>query len=276
MKNLKISQFAGSNFHYTKQSFGFFLRSMDKLDVHLVEFYMACPHFSIFDATDSDVRRLKKDFDDYDIKICCTTLEQCTYPINIATEDEVIRARSILNLEKVIEYTATLGCPYTQVLGGRGSLDLPEHDAWERAVDALGRLAEKGKQCGVTMVIEEASRLTTNTVYTTSLTRKILNEVNSPCFKAMLDNCATETAKEKFSDCLSVLGKDMRHMHFADGNPGGHFIPGEGNLPLKSYLDDLDAFEYDGAITFELYNKQYELEPHFYMEKCFDYVKALF
>lgn len=276
MDKIHPSQFAGSNFHYIKHTLDYFLKSMDELNINLVEFYMACPHLSIFDANESDIKKLRKDFHNHDIRLCCVTLEQCTYPINIATEDKAIRERSISSLEKTLEYTAMLDCPYAQVLGGRGSYDLPEHDAWERAVDAFGRLAEKGKQCGVVMVIEEASWFTTNTVYTTPLTRKMLDEVNSPYFKAMLDNCATETAKENFSDCLNMLGKDMRHMHFADGNPGGHFIPGEGNLPLKNYLDALDSYGYEGAITFELYNKKYELDPQLYMKKCFDYIKTLF
>lgn len=272
MKHLKASQFAGSNFHYIKHTLDFFLKSMAELDIHLVEFYMACPHFSVFDATFQDVKTLKKKFDDHDIKLCCTTLEQCTYPINIATEDKAIRERSIETLKKTIEYTAMLDCPYTQVLGGRGSYDLPESDAWKRSYEALHYLAEKGSQCNVSMVIEEASWFTSNTVYTTPLTRKMLDEINSPYFKAMLDNCATETAKEDFRECMKLLGDDMRHMHFADGIPGGHFIPGEGNLPLMDYLNILDDFAYEGAITFELYNRKYELEPHYYMKKCFDFV----
>ena len=276
LKNLTEAQFAGSNFHYIKHTFEYFLNSMDSLDVHLVEFYMACPHFSVFDATIKDVKLIKKAFDSHEIRLCCTTLEQCTYPINIATEDDAIRERSITELEKTIEFTAELGCPYTQVLGGRGSYDLPVEDAWKRSVEAFSILAEKGRQCGVTMVIEEASWFTTNTVYTTPLTRKILDEVNSPFFKAMLDNCATETAKENFIDCLNILKDDMRHMHFADGNPGGHFIPGEGNLPLSNFLCALDEYGYKGALTFELYNRKYELEPHIYMKKCFDYIKEMF
>jgi protein FrlC len=272
MRILKRSQFAGSNFHYIKHTLSFFLNSMADLDVHLVEFYMACPHLSVFDASAAEVERIRKRFAERDIALCCTTLEQCTYPINIASEDAAIRERSVATLEKAIEYTAILECPYTQVLGGRGSYDLPESEAWSRAAESLSRLAERGRRCGVTMVIEEASRYTTNTVYSTPLTRKMLDEVGSPFFKAMLDDCATETAGEDFSECLDILKGDMRHVHFADGEPGGHLIPGEGKLPLLDYLRALDDRGYEGAITFELYNRKYELDPGLYMKKCFDYI----
>ncbi len=273
MKNLKLEQFAGSNFHYIKHTLDYFLASMKKLDIHLVEFYMAAPHFNPPDMTSQDVIALKKKLADQEIRLCCTTYEQCTYPVNIASESEVIRTRSIRELERVIEYTAMLDCPYTQVLGGRGSYDLPESEAWKRSQEALCRLSEKGRENNVTLVIEEASWFTTNTVYSTPLTRKMIDEVNSPNFKAMLDNCATGTAKEDFRECMAILGPDFRHMHYADGTPGGHFIPGEGNLPLLDYLDALDDANYQGAVTFELYNRKYELEPHIYMEKCFDFIR---
>lgn len=276
MKNLKLSQFAGSNFHYAKYSFEYFLESMERLDIHLIELYSACPHFSIFDSSIADVRNLFRKFKKRNIAICCTTLEQCTYPLNIASEDVHVRERTIQTLERMIEYTAMLECPYTQVLGGRGSFDLPEEDAWKRAVEGFIRLSERGKECGVTMVIEECTRYTSNVVYSTPLTKKIVDEVNSPYFKAMLDNCATETAGEDFASCVEMLGEAFRHMHFADGTPGGHLIPGEGQLDLLAVLRALDDNDYKGAISFELYNRKYELEPELYMRKCFEFARALF
>lgn len=274
--NLRYEQFAGSNFHYIKHTLEHFLRSMEELDVHLVEFYMTCPHYNAWAATTEDAKKLKGQLAQREIKLCCTTFEQCTYPVNIASEDDTYRRQSIALLEQVIAHTAELECPYTQVLGGRGSYDLPPEEAWKRAADSFSALAKTAERYGVTMVIEEASWFTTNTVYTTPLTRKMLDEVNNPHLKAMLDNCATETAGEDFSECLALLGPDMRHMHFADGTPGGHFIPGEGALVLEKYLHTLDDFGYTGAITFELYNRKYELEPHKYMQSCFDYAKQFY
>jgi protein FrlC len=272
VKNLQFEQFAASNFHYIKHTRNFFMKSISDLGIHLIEFYMACPHFDIFNANFAEIRRLKKELDDREIQVCCSTLEQCNYPINIASEDKILREKSIEILRKTIEYTSILEAPYTQVLGGRGSYDLPKSEAWKRSKESLITLAEVGSKNNVCLVIEEASWFTTNTVYSTPLTRKMLDEVNKPFLKAMLDNCATETANENFRECMVILGEDMKHMHFADGKPGGHFVPGEGNLPLIDYLNILDDFNYKGAITFELYNRKYELDPHYYMKMCFEYI----
>lgn len=277
MKNLKYEQFAGSNFHYAKHSLNFFLDSMDRLGIRLVEFYLTYPHLSMFDAGPDEVRRLAGKFRERGIRLCCTTLEQCgPYPINLATEDEAVRKRSVATMEKTLEYTAMLECPLTQVLGGRASFDLPAEEAWKRAADSLSILAKKAEAVGVNMVMEAASKYTTNTVYNTSLVRKMLDEVGSPRLNAMLDDCATETSGDDFRESLKILGSDMRHMHYADGDPGGHYIPGEGKLPMRSYIEALDDFNYRGAISFELYNKKYEFEPELYMKKCFEYAASFF
>ncbi len=277
MKNLHYEQFAGSNFHYAKHSLDFFLNSMDRLGIRYIEFYLNYPHLSMFDAGPADVERVAKKIKERNIRLCCTTLEQCgPYPINLATEDDAVRKRSIATMEKVLEYSAVLECPVTQVLGGWASFDLPAEDAWKRVAESFFILTKKAESVGVGMVIEAASKYTTNTIYSVPLIRKMLDEINHPYLNAMLDNCATETAGDDFRDSVALLGSNLRHMHFADGDPGGHYIPGEGNLPMKSYIDALDDANYKGAISFELYNKKYEFEPELYMKKCFEYAASLF
>ena len=67
-----------------------------------------------------------------------------------------------------------------------------------------------------------------------------------------------------------LLGGDMRHLHFADGTPLGHFVPGDGkgNLPLEDYMKALDTFGYKHGISLEIYNKIYDFEPIKYSEMC--------
>lgn len=275
MKHLKLSQFAGSNFHYVKHTLDYFLDSMNRLEIPTVELYLTYPHFSVEDASPACAAALSRRLRDRGISVCCATYEQCSYPVNIATEDDAVRMRSLHTLARVFAIARDIGSPYVQVLGGRGSYDLPDEDAWKRAAESLSWLSEKAQACQVTMVIEEASRHVTNTVYTTPLTRKMLDEVGSPYFRAMLDNCATATAGEDFRECIRILGDDFCHMHFADGNPGGHYIPGEGWLPINDVLSAVDDAGYNGAITFELYNKAYEFDPELYMKKCFEYIRGI-
>ena len=272
MKNLKRSQVASSNYHYIKYSLPYFLDSMVRLDQHLIEFYAASPHLSIEDATYAQVAAIKKELDARDIKVCCLTQEQCVYPINIACEDDTIRERSIQTFLKTIEFAAQMEAPHCQIVCGRGYFDNPEEDAWKRSVESMGRIVDKAERYGVTMVIEAASFNTTNVVYDTPRIRRMMDEFKSPNLKSMLDTCAVAMAGEDFREDLAILGKDMVHLHFADGTPLGHFIPGEGDLPLVDYLKALDEFGYTGAIPFEIYNRKYDFDPEVTMKKCLDFI----
>lgn len=275
MKHLKRSQIAASNYHYIKYSLDYFLRSMVNLDQHLIEFYAASPHLSIEDAGYRELTELKKKLDEREIRVCCFTQEQCVYPINIACEDEKIRERSIGTFFKSIEGTAALEAEYCQIVAGRGYFDNPGSDAWKRSAESIRRIVDKAKKYGVTMVLEAASYNTTNVVYTTKLMRKMIDEIGSSNLKGMLDTCAVAMAGEDFREDMELLGGDMVHLHFADGNPLGHFIPGEGELPLSEYLHVLDDFAYGGAIPFEIYNRKYDFEPEETMKKCLDFMYGM-
>ena len=272
MNTLKRSQVASSNYHYIKYSLQYFLDSMVELDQHMIEFYAASPHLSIEDAAYSQVKQIKSELDTRGIAVCCFTQEQCSYPINIACEDARIRERSIQSFLKSIEHAALMEAPYAQIVCGRGYFDNPEEDAWKRSVESLRRIVDKAERYGVTMVIEAASYNTTNVVYNSPLIRKMMDEVSSTHLKCMVDTCAIAMAQEDIREVLRLLGKDMVHLHFADGTPLGHFIPGEGTLPLEDYLHALDEAGYTGAIPFEIYNRIYDFEPEVTMKKCLDYI----
>lgn len=272
MKTLKTTQIASSNYHYIKYSLPYFLDSMARLDQHLIEFYAASPHLSIEDATYVTVNDLKRELDAREIRVCCLTQEQCVYPINIACEDDAIRERSVQTFFKTIEFAAQLQAPYAQIVCGRGYFDNPEEDAWKRSVQSMARIVDKAERYGVTMVIEAASYNTTNVVYDSPRIRRMLDEISSPNLKCMLDTCAVAMAKEDIREDLALLGADMVHLHFADGTPLGHLIPGEGNLPLLDYLNALDEFGYTGAIPFEIYNRLYDFDPEETMKKCLAYL----
>lgn len=272
MKHLKRKQIAASNYHYIKYSLEYFLRSMENLDQHLIEFYAASPHLSIEDVRYGDLIKLKKELDDREIKVCCFTQEQCVYPINIACEDERIRERSIGTFLKSVEGAAILGADYCQIVAGRGYFDNPESEAWKRSEESIRRIVDKAERYGVTMVLEAASYNTTNVVYTTKLMREMIDRIGSENLKGMLDTCAVAMAEEDFREDMELLGRDMVHLHFADGNPLGHFIPGEGELPLKEYLHVLDEFAYTEAIPFEIYNRKYDFEPEKTMKRCLDFM----
>ncbi len=59
-------------------------------------------------------------------------------------------------------------------------------------------------------------------------------------------------------DSYNVLGEDtIQFIHYADGDPSGHFILGDGNLPLKEYLNILEKHNYTGIVDLEINDSIY-------------------
>ena len=95
-----------------------------------------------------------------------------------------------------------------------------------------------------------------------------------PALAGLLDTCSVGAAKEDFRTCCRRLGGRLQHVHLADGTPMGHLVPGDGALPLRAYLETLDAIGYRQAIGLEIYNWQYDFEPHLHMERALRTVRA--
>jgi protein FrlC len=51
------------------------------------------------------------------------------------------------------------------------------------------------------------------------------------------------------------------HIHFVDGVPGGHLVPGEGTLSLRNWLRTLDDYGYGVYLSLEIADRRYYLEP---------------
>ena len=275
MKHLQWAQICAANYHYARHSWDYFLRSMVELDVHQIELYAGAPHLSVEDAADADVRRIKRQLDERQIAVRCLTQEQGgAVPINLATENEAVRQRSIRAFFRCIELCGLLGVDRMVALPGRGSYDLPRADSWRRAVDSLGQIARRAEECGVTVLVESSSYHNTNVGTSVEVVCQLMDEVGSPALAGLLDTCSVGAAKEDFRTCCRRLGGRLQHVHLADITPMGHLVPGDGALPLRAYLETLDAIGYRQAIGLEIYNWQYDFEPHLHMERALRTVRA--
>lgn len=269
MSNIEKGQLLGSNFHYSRFSFDYFLDAMETLDMHRIELWAASPHFYVDDYSINDMLELRKKLKARKIEIACLTPEQCIYPINLAANEKEVRERSIKYFVKTLECAAMMEAPLVQITGGRGNRDVKDDDVYGRSLDSLNYLTKIAERYGVTFVLEATSEYTSH-VNTTRQVKRVIDDIGSNSFKGMLDVCQVANAGEDMMEDLMLLGGDMRHLHFADGTPLGHFVPGDGkgNLPLEDYMKALDTFGYKHGISLEIYNKIYDFEPIKYSEMC--------
>jgi protein FrlC len=225
------------------------------------------PHFSVDDVTLEDARRMRRKIAERGLKLICLTPEQCIYPINIASENDRIRDRSVGYFIRCIDLAVELDCPKLLVTPGWGYTDHPAEPAWERSRDGLSVLARRAESCGIQLLLEPLSPTESNLITTASQLRAMLDEISSPAMSAILDTNAMAVVNDTIASYSEAVGDRLAHVHLIDGTPEGHLAWGDGNLPLGTYLSDLQKIGYDGYMTFEFTTSAYWLDPLTPMKK---------
>ncbi len=254
--SLKKEQIAGGNYPYLRHPFSYFVASMQRLGIHFIEFYAASPHLYVWDYTPAQVYAHRRMLEQAQIKVVCFTAEQCLYPISVATEDPLVRERSLRYYERALEQAAVLESPNMQMISGGGLIGSDPAENWKRSADGIYRLTRRAEQLGVTILLE-ADR--TCTVTNTPQQLQMISEIGSPRLSGMIDTNAVYHAKEDFAECVRLLGDNLRHLHFIDINQqAGCLVPGTGILPMADYLKILGQSGYQGYLVPELWGTRYQ------------------
>jgi len=269
MKTLCREQILTSNYPHWRYSLEYALDSLERIGCKSIEFYGVYPHFHLDDVTYADVKDLSHMLRVHGLLVKVFTPEQCLYPVNIAASDPEARFRSLEVFRKSILYGAELGANTVVLLAGYATLDENESEAWKRSAESLHDLSKLAEGCGVTLVMETSPREYTVTHNSKDVVRMI-HEVGSPSLSGMIDTATLGFSGETMAEAIRDLEGHLDHVHFADGVPNGHFIPGEGNLDLRSMLAELDCAGYNKALGLEILNDRYVRDPHYAMQTAFD------
>ncbi|MEH7331220.1 TIM barrel protein [Neobacillus drentensis] len=267
MGNLKRSQITGMNFHYLHYPLEYFLDAMVKFEFEQIELWGASPHLYVEDLPLAQVRQIKGEIDQRGLKVVCFTPEQCMYPINLAAKELVIRERSIAYFKKSVETAVELAAPMVLVTAGWGYRNESREEAWRRCRDSLEQLTAYASEQGVVLALEPLQKIESNLICTLPDLAEMLESIPSPYLKGMVDTIPLAVEGEELSSYFERLQEDFAHIHFIDGNPGGHLAWGDGNLPLEKYIGTLSEYNYEGALTLEFTASEYLLDPDAAIEK---------
>lgn len=274
MSKVTIDRVSGMNLHYRYFPMETFLRDMKELGVSAIEIWGGSPHFYLEDNMPHDVKAYGNKLHSEGFKIVCLTPEQCSYPINIASQEDVIRRRSVAFFKSYIEAACDLGCPLMLVTTGYGYYDKPTEDPWSYAREALHTLAEYGQRFGVKLALEVLRTDESNLVNNLPSLLKMLGEINHRNLGGMVDTIPMALAGETPGDYIKALGKDLIHMHFIDGAPLGHLVWGDGILPLQQYIEQIETLGYEGYLSLEITDRKYFMEPGKAVARSLEFIKS--
>jgi fructoselysine 3-epimerase len=262
MSKIKRSQITGMNFHYLHYPLDYFLDSMVNFGFEQIELWGAAPHLYVEDLSLSEITRIKRGINQRQLKVVCFTPEQCMYPINLAAKEETIRHRSINYFKKSIDAAVELEAPMVLVTAGWGYRNESREEAWGRTKDSLEQLTAYAEQQGIVLALEPLQKIESNLICTLPDLKEILDSIPSPHLKGMVDTIPLAVEGEELEDYFQQLKENFAHIHFIDGDPGGHLAWGDGSLPLEKYINTLVEHQYSGALTLEFTSSQYLIDPN--------------
>jgi len=211
------------------------------------------------DLTDAQIRAFAHTAEDHGLTIFgLHWLLVAPKGLSIVSPDVALRGRTTDVMCRLVEMCELMGGSYL-VHGSPKQRAVPPGEslavAMERIRECMARVALAAEACGVTYCIEPLSRVETDVLNTVEEAARLVDEINSPAFKTMIDCSAAGQTEYASVDKLMAqwmpTGR-IGHVQVNDPNRRG---PGQGEMEFKPILQTLQAMRkaghYNGIIAVE-------------------------
>jgi D-psicose/D-tagatose/L-ribulose 3-epimerase len=172
--------------------------------------------------------------------------------LSISSENEALRARTVDVMKRLVELCALMGGRYL-VHGSPKQRSTPEGSTKEQAiarvVDCFARIAPFAQQHGVVYCVEPLSTRETDVINTVAEAARIVDEVNSPGLKTMIDCSAAAQVEQETIPALMekwIRSGHVAHVQVNDPNRRG---PGQGELRFAPIIETLLRLQREHAYT---------------------------
>jgi D-psicose/D-tagatose/L-ribulose 3-epimerase len=176
---------------------------------------------------------------------------KCTFSLaidsrrNIISPDKGKRKEGVKFLKQRIEVASYLG---SDVIGGpfygawgEFTGHMRTKDEWNYCKEHLSEVAEFAKEKGVVLAVEPLNRYETYFLNTAQDARKLVEEINHPNLKILLDTYHMNIEEECFYDSIKEAGRYLFHLHLCENNRG---IPGAGHVNWKEVFEAIKEIGY--------------------------------
>jgi len=242
-----------------------------------IEIWGGRPHAYPFDLKAGDIEELKQLSADYRVPIVAFTPETNAYPFNMMIGSERMRRESLDYIKLSMDMACEMGAPFTIISAAHAGYDCSHDEYWSRLVRNLQELVQYAETIDHTLLLEPLTPYESNVVTTADDLKKILEEVPSNHLAGMCDICAPFVQHEPIMSYFEKLGSKVLHVHFidSDGSSETHYVPGDGQIPLKQLAYEIENEGYQGYCTIELVTS-YINEPSLYSALAIERVKEFF
>lgn len=128
---------------------------------------------------------------------------------------------------------------------------LAYREAWNYAVDALGKVARALEERGVVLCLEPLAPEETDFLNTAAEAARMVREINSPCLRLLLDVKAMSSESISIPDLIRANASLLTHFHANDANKRG---PGFGDTDFGPIGAALREIGYQGWVSVEVFD----------------------
>lgn len=295
MGKIKKEQLAVGSYHYSCNSLDYFLQSMKNLGVKNIEIQGNRNHFIVEDETEETAKRLGEKIKEMGLNIVCFCPEQNTFPFNICHPSQVSREHGAAYLKKAIKLCRAMGCSQMLLCPGTGFLEEDAKEVWDRCKKSIQELLPVAEEEKVTLLLETQGLEESAHINSVEQQAKMLEEINHPYLKAMLDTVQMAMFDKGIAHDIEVLGENLRHVHLGNTKlvpqewedkelykkltkgmqSYGHTGIMDGELPLEEYLEELGKSGYSRYVTMEICSADYFLEAERHAKEGYERLCAV-
>ncbi len=236
-------------------------------------------HFTICDSVTevakSERDRLRKSAEDAGVEIVgIHWVLVSPKGLHISHPDPEIRLKTRDYLHELVDFCGDLGGRVI-VFGSpqnRNTLEpLKPKEAWEFAKETFQHACEHAKDRGVTICIEPLASYMTDYINTPDDGAKLVEEINHPNFKMILDTYSMNCNKVDMAKAVDKYSQYVEHFHINDDNEQW---PLSGSIDYAPVAKALKKINYDKYVSVEVF--KFEPDPKTIAQESMKALKKIF
>lgn len=197
-----------------------------------------------------------------------------TKGFHLTHPEEKVRLLTARYFRDLVDFCADIGGEY-MIVGSPKQRDIQggvlKDMAWQWAKTTLRQAAERAQERNVTICFEPLAPAETNFVNTADEAIRLVEQLNSPNFKLVLDVKAMSSESRTIPDIIKLSKNHLVYFHANDSNLKG---PGFGTVDFKPIASALKAIKYKGYVSVEVFN--FEDGADTIATKSLEYLKKTF
>ena len=278
---MKLNRIAIETTCFKKVSPDLMYEALAKNGIKQMEFYAGAPLFCHYDslpATNQELEEMqnhvKEKLSEYGMKIAVLAPQSVDYEINIASDVEEIREKSIRYFIGYLNDLKALGCEDMMLTSGWGYFDQEVEPAWNRSCDSLKKITAEAQRLGVNVLLRPIWKYGTNLVNNADTLKKMLDDVGNSALKVALDVDGMEEG-ESITSYFKMFGTEkIRYFKFSNFTADGEVVTGDGTQNVKAYFDELEQNGYKGVAGITL-NYEHTEDPEKYVTLVAEQLKTI-